>query len=612
MNFWHDRSLKVWALVLTSSLSLIFIVEFFVVRRLIDGLADAERKIDFVRSTQVASQKTALHVAHFLQGDRTIDASIAASLEEVDDLVNTIGGGGRLGGSDIMFGSLGRLPRITFDNLHQSWQRYRAAVLTVITSGEVVPYDINAFGQTNGDSTVVLTNMGEMRSALSGARVTVQSHWITLSRWFDRLIDDLEGEIVHRQQAVINWFAFFIVVDIAAMIFLFMLFRRRVLDKLTLLGANAGNQVHTLDLPSDEIGDVATQINGTIEYLRDATDFVIAIGDGKLDLEYQTLDPDYSPGQNRLADSLIEMQSRLRSLGVEEKKRQWSNEGLTKFADILRSSNDNVNLLCDKIISALVQYTQSNQGGLYLLNDENEHDKHLELISLFAFDIKKYETQKIKLGEGILGQAFIEKETTYLTSIPDDFVRITSGLGDSRPKAVLMVPLKLDREVYGIIELASFHEFQQHVIAFVEKLGESIASTLGAVRAAQRNKRLIEQFQQQTEQMRAQEEEMRQNMEELQATQEEVARKEQAYVERIAELEGKLAQEPEQVRADKLASARKEREYEERIKGLMEQIDRKPAQGDDWATAVEVEKALRINLEALQITQAALDSKPDH
>jgi GAF domain-containing protein len=271
-----------------------------------------------------------------------------------------------------------------------------------------------------------------------------------------------------------------------------------------------------------------------------------------------------------------------------------------------------VNLLCDKIISALVQYTQSNQGGLYLLNDENEHDKHLELISLFAFDIKKYETQKIKLGEGILGQAFIEKETTYLTSIPDDFVRITSGLGDSRPKAVLMVPLKLDREVYGIIELASFHEFQQHVIAFVEKLGESIASTLGAVRAAQRNKRLIEQFQQQTEQMRAQEEEMRQNMEELQATQEEVARKEQAYVERIAELEGKLAQEPEQVRADKLASARKEREYEERIKGLMEQIDRKPAQGDDWATAVEVEKALRINLEALQITQAALDSKPDH
>lgn len=154
------------------------------------------------------------------------------------------------------------------------------------------------------------------------------------------------------------------------------------------------------------------------------------------------------------------------------------------------------------------------------MNDDDENNKYLELISLFAFNIKKFEKQQIKLGEGILGQTFLEKETTYLTNMPEDYARITSGLGDSAPKAILIVPLKVDKDVYGIVELASFHELEAHEINFVEKLGETIASTLSSVKINQRNRKLLEQSQQQTEEMRAQEEEMRQNMEELTATQE--------------------------------------------------------------------------------------------
>ena len=265
---------------------------------------------------------------------------------------------------------------------------------------------------------------------------------------------------------------------------------------------------------------------------------MISIGEGKLDIDYkETLDPQYVPGKNKLADSLIQMQEKLKALNETERRRQWATEGLTKFVEIMRSSNDNLNSLGDAVISALVQYTRSNQGGLYILNDEDPNNKYLELISLFAFDTKKHEQQKVKLGEGILGQTFLEKETTHLTNMPDEYIRITSGLGDANPRALLLFPLKVDKEAYGIIELASFHEYQPHEIEFVEKLGESIAATLGSVRAAQKNRQLIEQFQQQTEEMRAQEEEMRQNMEELQATQEEVVRKEQAYLQRIKDLE---------------------------------------------------------------------------
>ncbi|NJM26046.1 MAG: GAF domain-containing protein [Bacteroidia bacterium] len=265
-----------------------------------------------------------------------------------------------------------------------------------------------------------------------------------------------------------------------------------------------------------------------------------SIGEGKLDLDYKDLEPEYQAGRNKLADSLIAMQAKLKTINEEDGKRKWANEGVNKFVEILRSSDNNIQKLGDRIISSLVQYTGANQGGLYILNDEDPGEKFLELVSLFAFDIKKFEKQRVKPGEGFLGQTFLERETTYLKELPQDYVRITSGLGSTNPSAVLIVPLKLDLQVYGVVELASFRQFQPHEISFVERLGETIASTLASVKAADRNHRLLEESKIATEAMRSQEEEMRQNMEELQATQEEMARKEKDYVAQIETLEARV------------------------------------------------------------------------
>jgi GAF domain-containing protein len=194
--------------------------------------------------------------------------------------------------------------------------------------------------------------------------------------------------------------------------------------------------------------------------------------------------------------------------------------------------------------------------------------------------------------------------------MPEEYVRITSGLGDANPRALLLFPLKVDKEAYGIIELASFHEFEAHEIEFVEKLGESIAATLGSVRAAQKNRQLIEQFQQQTEEMRAQEEEMRQNMEELQATQEEVARKEQAYLERIRELESEVKNpDREEIEVMRAEAHRTERELQSKIEALIQQQSDPQPQRDDWTVAEEVEKTLKMSLEAIKITQDELNRK---
>jgi len=272
---------------------------------------------------------------------------------------------------------------------------------------------------------------------------------------------------------------------------------------------------------NDEIGEMAVATENLVNGLKATSQFAENIGNGNYNTDFKPLSE-----HDVLGNSLINMRDNLAKVAEDDKKRNWATEGQARFGEILRTNNNDLNKLADEIIGNLVKYLKANQGALYIVDDNTEanEDPTMSMKACYAWDKKKFLNQKIFKGEGLSGQAWQEGDTIYLTDVPQNYVKITAGLGDANPTSVVIVPLKVNDQIFGVVEVASFSAFQDFEIDFVQKIAESIASTISTVKINARTHKLLEESQEMTEQMRAQEEEMRQNMEELQATQEEMQR----------------------------------------------------------------------------------------
>jgi PAS domain S-box-containing protein len=248
--------------------------------------------------------------------------------------------------------------------------------------------------------------------------------------------------------------------------------------------------------------------------------FIEAVSAGNYDINVKAGDE-----TDNLTTMLENMRSKLKQNAEDDRKRNWTTTGLAQIGDILRATTSSSSELYDNIIRFVVKYTKSNQGGLFIINEENENDLFIDLVACYAFERKKYLQKKVGIGDGLIGQCYLEGERIYLLEVPQEYISITSGLGGANPNALLIVPMKVNDKIYGVIELATFNKFEEYEIELVEKLAESIASTISNVRINETTRVLLEKTQQQAEEMKSQEEEIRQNMEELEATQEEMRRK---------------------------------------------------------------------------------------
>ena len=260
--------------------------------------------------------------------------------------------------------------------------------------------------------------------------------------------------------------------------------------------------------------------------------FVEKIRLGNIDADYKVQGTDDVLGQSilDLRDNLKKNRDEEEKRRNEDNQRNWVAEGLANFGEILRKDTDNLEELSYNLVSNLVKYINANQGALFIIEDESEADKHLRMTACYAYNRRKFADKRVEWGEGTIGAAILEQETIYMTDVPSTYVHITSGLGEATPSCLLVVPLKFNDDVHGVLEIGAFHNIERFIVDFVEKVAESIGSTISNVKINTRTAKLLKESQEQAEILAAQEEQMRQNMEELQATQEEAARQSEKFI----------------------------------------------------------------------------------
>ncbi len=295
----------------------------------------------------------------------------------------------------------------------------------------------------------------------------------------------------------------------------------------------------------DEIGEMGNALNNLKKGLKKITQFANEIGKENYESEFSPLSP-----EDELGNSLLLMRENLKKASqeaslrrAENAQRSWASQGLAEFGVLLRESKDDLEELTNKILTRLVRYLGASIGGLFIINDDDENDVHLELLAFYAYDRRKYLNKRVEIGENLVGQCVLENETIYMNDIPKDYIYITSGLGKDDPKSLLIVPLKLNEKVYGVVELASFEEFEPYKIEFVEKIGESIASTISSVKINIHTAKLLQESNEKSERLTKQEEETRRQIEEMQKSLKEIKEKEEKLKKENIELYNKNKEE---------------------------------------------------------------------
>jgi len=225
---------------------------------------------------------------------------------------------------------------------------------------------------------------------------------------------------------------------------------------------------------------------------------------------------------DKLGQALFQMGLKMQENVKQESIRNWHIQGLNELSTLLRTSQSVLSY--SDLLSFIVKYIAANQGGIFVLVEDTNHEQWLELKASYAYDKHKLSNVRLSVGHGLLGQAIAERDAIYLERVPENYVHITSGLGLASPTALAIFPLAYNEKVIGALEVASFKTFAKHELEFLRRAAEIVASAVSFHQTAADTERMLEESRRLSEELKSQQEEVRQNLEELEATQEHLTR----------------------------------------------------------------------------------------
>jgi len=238
-----------------------------------------------------------------------------------------------------------------------------------------------------------------------------------------------------------------------------------------------------------------------------------------------------------LKDNLNTMIDNLRLTTDRNTEQDWLKTNLARFTGMLQGQRD-LTTVGRMLLSELAPLVNAQQGVIYQM--ETEESASMTLLSAFADDGENGQLRRVRLGEGLVGQVAAEKRRMLISDLPEKTISIRSGLFESVPRNVIVLPVLFEDRVKAVIELASLNAFTASHLAFLEQLTASIGIVLNSIEATMQTEGLLKQSQQLAAELQTQQKE-------LQQTNEQLAQKAQQLAEQNVEVERKN-QEIEQAR----------------------------------------------------------------
>lgn len=238
------------------------------------------------------------------------------------------------------------------------------------------------------------------------------------------------------------------------------------------------------------------------------TELALQIAKGNLKTTYKLREDDI------LGEALVKMRDNLKELRERELVQKWNNTGIASISELLLAESK-LDRLTAKVLRELIKLLRAQQGSIYLLETEGGEEQ-ITLSACYASNKRlKLGKVNINIGEGLIGEVFQRKTPLEITSIPETYEFIHSGLGDSKPNSINLVPLNVKDTIIGVIEIASFQILKPHETQFLINVSENIAVAMASVINTQKTQKLLDEAQKFNEQISAQESIVQQITEEL-------------------------------------------------------------------------------------------------
>ncbi|HYI01013.1 response regulator, partial [Hyalangium sp.] len=263
-----------------------------------------------------------------------------------------------------------------------------------------------------------------------------------------------------------------------------------------------------------QLTDNVNQLAGTLtSQLRAISDVATAVTKGDLTRSITVV----AEGEvAALKDNINQMIINLRETTQKNQEQDWLKTNLAKFSGMMQGQK-NLEAVSRLIMSELTPLVGAHHGAFFLADQEGTLPV-LKLTSTYAYRERKNISNRFRLGESLVGQCALEKKTILLTKVPQDYITIASGLGESSPLNIIVLPVLFEGEVKAVIELASFHPFSAIHQIFLDQLTESIGVVLNMIMANMRTEELLQQSQSITQELQSKSKELTQQQDELKRT----------------------------------------------------------------------------------------------